>query len=61
MLAAPELLHPEFVAKYDGLPEWERNMLLAALQRVADLMDENGLATDTATLKAGIVVSARSA
>ena len=36
--AAPDLLQPEFIRDYERLPDWERNMLVAALQRVAELM-----------------------
>jgi DNA-binding MarR family transcriptional regulator len=36
---APDLLQQEFQASFDGLPSWERAMILAALERVAHLLD----------------------
>jgi DNA-binding MarR family transcriptional regulator len=36
---APHLLQDEFVSRFDKLPEWERTMITAALQRTAALMD----------------------
>jgi DNA-binding MarR family transcriptional regulator len=36
---APGMLQADFVARYQQLPEWEQNMLLAAVQRIAELMD----------------------
>ena len=36
---APPLLQETFVQRFAALPEWEQNMLLAALQRTAALMD----------------------
>lgn len=40
---APELLQAGFVRAYSQLPSWERHMLIASLQRVAELMDVEDL------------------
>lgn len=36
---APTPLQQQFVVKYQHLEPWEQNMILSALQRVADMMD----------------------
>jgi len=41
--AAPQLLQDGFVARLDGLQDWERAMLVASLQRVAAMMDARDL------------------
>lgn len=40
---APDLLQDRFVARFEGLPDWERSMITAALQRTAALMDASEL------------------
>ncbi len=40
---APHLLQDEFVRRLDELPDWERSMITAALQRAAALMDASDL------------------
>ncbi len=40
---APELLQAGFLRKYRKLEEWERHMLVAALQRIATMMDAEDL------------------
>lgn len=40
---APELLQSGFLRQYRKLEDWERNMLVSALQRVATMMDAEGL------------------
>ena len=41
--AAPELLQAGFLREYRRLDEWERHMLIAALQRIAAMMDAQDL------------------
>lgn len=41
--AAPDLLQDEFVSRFDGLPSWEQSMLVAALERVASLLDAENI------------------
>jgi DNA-binding MarR family transcriptional regulator len=36
---APPLMQETFVKRFYGLPEWERNMIMVALQRLVSLMD----------------------
>ncbi|MDH2433233.1 MarR family transcriptional regulator [Pokkaliibacter sp. MBI-7] len=36
---APEPMQAHFVSRFKELPEWEKGMLVASLQRLADLMD----------------------
>jgi DNA-binding MarR family transcriptional regulator len=36
---APAALHERFAARFEKLDEWEQNMILASLQRVAMMMD----------------------
>ena len=38
---APELLRPGFLDQYWILPDWERQMILAGLSRLADLMEKD--------------------
>ncbi|KAA5801634.1 MarR family transcriptional regulator [Alkalicaulis satelles] len=37
--AAPELLQAGFLRAFRRAPEWEQHMIIAALQRVAEMMD----------------------
>jgi hypothetical protein len=41
--SAPSLLHDRFRAKLDNLEEWEQSMILAALQRLASMMDAESI------------------
>jgi DNA-binding MarR family transcriptional regulator len=41
--SAPELLQSDFLNAFRELPSWEQHMLIAALQRVSDLMDADAL------------------
>jgi DNA-binding MarR family transcriptional regulator len=41
--SAPELLQAGFLSAFRELPSWEQHMLIAALQRVSDLMDAEAL------------------
>jgi DNA-binding MarR family transcriptional regulator len=53
---APDPLHDRFVADFESLPDWERSMILAALERVASLLKAEGLEVspvlDTAAIDA---------
>jgi DNA-binding MarR family transcriptional regulator len=40
---APALLQDRFVERFGALPDWERSMITAALQRTADLMGASDL------------------
>jgi len=40
---APEPLQEEFVKKFQSLHEWEQTMIIAALQRVANMMDADDI------------------
>jgi DNA-binding MarR family transcriptional regulator len=40
---APDPLQDQFVTRFEQLPDWERSMILAALERVASLMDAEAL------------------
>jgi len=40
---APELLQAGFLRSFRELQPWEQNMLIASLQRIAELMDAEGL------------------
>lgn len=40
---APTPLQQSFIARYEGLDPWEQSMILASLQRVADMMDAGDL------------------
>jgi len=43
LLNAPELLQDGFLREFRKLAEWEQTQLIAALQRVASMMDAEGL------------------
>ena len=53
---APDPLHDRFVKDFESLPDWERSMILAALERVANLLKAEGLdvlpVLDTAAIDA---------
>ena len=36
---APMTLQSEFTTRFEALPEWEQSMIVASLQRVAEMMD----------------------
>lgn len=40
---APPLLQETFVERFESLPDWEQSLLLSAIQRIAALMDAEGL------------------
>lgn len=40
---APQALQQEFIRKYQNLQSWEQNMIISSLQRVAEMMDANGI------------------
>ncbi|WP_194215466.1 MarR family winged helix-turn-helix transcriptional regulator [Kordiimonas pumila] len=40
---APELMQAGFLREYRKLPDWERTMLISSLQRIATMMDAEGL------------------
>ena len=40
---APTALQESFVSQFQALPDWEQSMILAALQRVARMMDAEGI------------------
>ena len=40
---APTLLQQSFIERFDHLETWEQHMIVAALQRVANLMNAEGL------------------
>lgn len=37
--SAPTALQQEFVSQFDALPDWEQSMILAAVQRIAHMMN----------------------
>lgn len=39
LTAAPDLLQQRFVGDFEALPAWERAMILAALERLGELLD----------------------
>ncbi|CAM3566970.1 MarR family winged helix-turn-helix transcriptional regulator [Parendozoicomonas haliclonae] len=39
----PPLLHEKFIERFESLEEWEKTQLLSTLQRVASMMDAEGL------------------
>lgn len=43
MEAAPELLQAGFVKAFDKLESWEQHMLIASVERIAELMDAEDL------------------
>jgi len=40
---APEPLQEDFIKKFQSLAEWEQTMILASLQRVANMMDADDI------------------
>lgn len=40
---SPSLLHDRFLEQYGQLKEWEQTLILSSLQRVAEMMDQEGL------------------
>jgi DNA-binding MarR family transcriptional regulator len=40
---APNPLQEDFIMKYQALAEWEQTMILASLQRVANMMDADNI------------------
>ena len=40
---SPDLLHDRFEAGFDALEEWEQSMIIAALERVAALLDASSI------------------
>lgn len=40
---APTLLQDNFVRKFDQLQSWEQHMIIASIQRVAEMMDAEGI------------------
>ncbi len=40
---APEPLQEEFIGKFQSLHEWEQSMIIASLQRVANMMDADDI------------------
>lgn len=53
---APPLLQETFSQRFRSLKDWERNLLLSSVQRVAELMDADGL--DAAPLLSSDAVDA---
>lgn len=45
--AAPNPLQDQFEAHFSGLPDWERSMIVAALERVAGFIDAEAEITDS--------------
>lgn len=43
MARAPEPLQEDFIKKFQSLAEWEQTMILASLQRVANMMDADDI------------------
>ena len=43
LATAPAPLQDSFVRKFDQLQQWEQHMIIAALQRVAEMMDAEGI------------------
>ncbi|MBI9107057.1 MAG: MarR family transcriptional regulator [Spirochaetales bacterium] len=46
----PSLLDPGFIDKFEKLCEWEKNLIMAMLQRIAHMMTESDEKIDTAFL-----------
>ena len=40
---APELLQAGFLREFRKLPDWQRNMLIASLQHIAEMMDASDI------------------
>jgi DNA-binding MarR family transcriptional regulator len=55
--SAPPLLQETFVRRFEGLRDWEQNLLVASMQRIAELMDAEGL--DAAPVLTSGAVAAR--
>jgi DNA-binding MarR family transcriptional regulator len=43
MRSAPDALQDLFAAKFSSLPGWEQAMLVAALERIASLLNAEGI------------------
>ncbi len=43
MLTAPTPLQETFVARFDGLSDWEQHLIMASLAKVADMMDASDI------------------
>lgn len=43
LAAAPTLLQERFIERFQQLKEWEQTQILASLQRLAEMMDAQGL------------------
>lgn len=43
LLRSPSPLHEQFLTRFNNLKDWEQNLILASLQRVAAMMDRDGL------------------
>ena len=43
LASAPPLLHEKFIERFEGLQDWEKSQILSSLQRVATMMDAEGL------------------
>lgn len=41
LAAAPDGVHAQFLAQFSALKDWEQQMLVAALERVADMLDNS--------------------
>ncbi len=52
LAAAPSLLQERFRAELSALQDWEQSMILATLQRIAAMMDAEGLDADAVLLSA---------
>lgn len=39
--AAPEVLQDAFIRRFEQLADWEKHMIIASIQRVAEMMDAN--------------------
>ena len=44
---APNTLQDHFELLFSNLPEWERSMVVSALERVADIVDSRSEVTDS--------------
>ena len=43
LASSPSPLHDQFLTRFNNLKDWEQNLILASLQRVAEMMDRQGL------------------
>ncbi len=41
LAAAPDGVHAQFLAQFSAPKDWEQQMLVAALERLADMLDNN--------------------